>query len=69
VHVLTCLSLGQTPTLSFAGSSVVRSHNLPVVSRESYKMDLLDFRNISYLPNSSIVRLCGDLNNIVGQRA
>jgi len=30
-------------------------------------MDFLDFRNVSYLPNSSIGCLCEDLNNIVGQ--
>jgi len=29
-------------------------------------MDSLDFRNVSFLPNSSIGRLCEDLNNIVG---
>ena len=30
-------------------------------------MDFLDFRNVSFLPNSSIRHLCEDLNNIVGQ--
>jgi len=30
-------------------------------------MDFLDFRNVSFLPNSSIGRLWEDLNNIVGQ--
>jgi len=30
-------------------------------------MDFLDFRNVSFLPNSSIGRLCEDLNKIVGQ--
>ena len=29
-------------------------------------MDFLDFRNVSFLPISSIGRLCEDLNNIVG---
>jgi len=30
-------------------------------------MDFLGFRNVSYLPNSSIGRLCEDLNNAIGQ--
>jgi hypothetical protein len=30
-------------------------------------MDFLGFRNVSYLPNSSIGSLCENLNNIVGQ--
>ena len=30
-------------------------------------MDFLNFRDVSFLPNSSIGRLCEDLNNIVGQ--
>jgi len=30
-------------------------------------MDFLDFRAVSFLPNSSIGHLCEDLNNIVGQ--
>jgi len=30
-------------------------------------MDLLNFRDVSFLPSSSIGRLCEDLNNIVGQ--
>jgi len=30
-------------------------------------MDLLNLGNLSFLPNSSIGRLCEDLNNIVGQ--
>ena len=30
-------------------------------------MDFLGIRNVSYLPNSSIVRLCEDLNNAIGQ--
>ena len=29
-------------------------------------MDFLDFDNVSFLPNSSIGRLCEDLNNIAG---
>ena len=30
-------------------------------------MDLLNFRDVSYLPDSSFRRLCEDFNNIVGQ--
>ena len=30
-------------------------------------MDFLDFANVSFLPSSSIGRLCEELNNIVGQ--
>jgi len=30
-------------------------------------MDFLNFRDVSFLPDSSIGRLCEDLNNIVGQ--
>jgi len=30
-------------------------------------MDFLDFRNVSFLSNSSIGRLCEELNNIVWQ--
>ena len=30
-------------------------------------MDFLNFREVSFLPDSSIGRLCEDLNNIVGQ--
>ena len=30
-------------------------------------MDFLDFRNVYYFPNFSIVRLCEDLNDIVRQ--
>jgi len=30
-------------------------------------IDFLDFRNVSFLPSSSIERLFEDLNNIVGQ--
>jgi len=29
-------------------------------------MDFLDFRPVSFLPNSSIGHLCEDLNNTVG---
>jgi len=30
-------------------------------------MDYLDFRNVSFLPNSSIGRLCEDYNNVLGR--
>ena len=30
-------------------------------------MEFLDLANVSFLPNSSIGRLCEDLNNIIGQ--
>ena len=61
-----------TPTVSFVNGSLVLSRSLPAslaeASREKlHIMDFLDFRNDSYLPNSSIGRLCEDLNNNVGQ--
>jgi len=67
---LVCLPWGKTPTPNFVSGSALSQFTSRLRCRQSQKlhtMDFLNFRDVSFLPDSSIGRLCEDLNSIVGQ--